>query len=86
MAFVPSTPWKYWGMVNKMPSMARIGTTARITPQVNEAEANRLRSSSGWPPGRRVSRRSQAKKPTSNATPPIIRPGRRYRPSPPGRP
>jgi hypothetical protein len=43
IALVPSTPWKYCGMVNKMPSMARIGTTARITPQVNEAEPNRLR-------------------------------------------
>ena len=60
-------------MVNKMPSMAMIGTTARITPQVNEAELNRLRSMSGWPPGRRVSRRSQPKKPTSNPTPAIIK-------------
>jgi len=73
IALVPSTPWKYCGMVNKMPSMARIGTRARITPQVNEAEPNKLRSIRGWPPGRRVSRRSQAKKPASNATPPIIK-------------
>ena len=73
IAVVPSTPWKYCGRVNKMPSMARIGTTARITPQVNDAEPNRLRSMSGWPPGRRVSRRSQPKKPASNATPAIIR-------------
>jgi hypothetical protein len=47
MAVVPSTPWKYCGMVNKMPSMARIGNMARITPQVNEAELNNVKSSSG---------------------------------------
>lgn len=47
MAFVPSTPWKYCGMVNKMPSIAMIGSTARITPQVNDAEPNKVRSRSG---------------------------------------
>ena len=73
MAAVPSTPWKYCGMVNKMPSRHMIGTTDRITPQVNDAEPNRLRSIRGWPPGWRVSRRSQPKKPASNATPAIIR-------------
>ena len=76
MALVPSTPWKYCGMVNRMPSMARIGTMARITPQVNEAEANKRRSSKGWPPGRWVSgvprRRSRPEAP-------------RRRPSWPGR-
>ena len=45
----------------------------RITPQVNEAEQKSLRSIRGWPPGRRVSRRSQAKKPNSSAAPPTIR-------------
>ena len=47
MALVSSTPWKYCGMVNKMPSMARIGKMARITPQVNEAEPKSVRSSNG---------------------------------------
>ena len=39
IASVPSTPWKYCGMVNKIPSMARIGNVARITPQVNDGRA-----------------------------------------------
>ena len=52
--------------------MARIGSMARITPQVNEAEENKDRSSRGWPPGRRLSQRSQPKNPISNATPPTI--------------
>src|SRR5208282_2608500 len=47
MAVVPSTPWKYCGMVNKTPSMATIGNMERITPQVNDAEPNSERSSSG---------------------------------------
>ena len=56
-------------MVKKIPSMARTGTTAKTTPQVNEAEANKLRSTNGWPPGWRVKRRSQAKNPTNNTRP-----------------
>jgi hypothetical protein len=47
MASVPATPWKYCGMVNKTPNRARIGSVERSTPQVNEAERNSARSSSG---------------------------------------
>ncbi len=34
IALVPTTPWKYWGIVNRTPSIARIATASRITPQV----------------------------------------------------
>ena len=73
MAVVASTPWKYWGMVKRIPSMASTGTTAKTTPQVNEAEANKLRSTNGWPPGWWVKRRSQAKNPTNNTRPTNIK-------------
>jgi hypothetical protein len=72
MALVPSTPWKYCGMVNRMPSIASTGSVARMTPHVNDDDRNNVRSSRGWPPGRRVNRRSHAKKATSTATPPPI--------------
>ena len=34
IALVPSTPWKYCGMVNSTPIMARTATATRMTPQV----------------------------------------------------
>jgi hypothetical protein len=68
IAVVPSTPWKYCGIVNKTPINARNDMAAKIAPQVNEAELNSVMSSNGWPPGRRVNRRSQARKPNRIAT------------------
>ena len=53
--------------------MASTGSAARITPQVNEAEVKSFMSSSGWPPARRLNLRSHTRKPTSTATPTIIR-------------
>jgi hypothetical protein len=47
IASVPSTPWKYWGIVNNTPIMDRIATDARIAPQVNEAERKSVRSTRG---------------------------------------
>ncbi len=49
---VPTTPWKYWGMVKRRPINASVSTAKRMTPQVKERERKRLRSTSGWPPGR----------------------------------
>ena len=72
MAVLPSTPWKYWGMVKRTPIKARNDRAAKIDPQVNDAELNSVMSSNGRPPTRRVSRRSHAKKPTTTAMPTTI--------------
>ena len=34
IGLAPSTPWKYWGIVNSTPNIAKIATAARITPHV----------------------------------------------------
>src|ERR1035441_5666086 len=38
MAVAPSTPWKYWGIVNRTPIMDRTAAAATITPHRYEAE------------------------------------------------
>src|SRR6266700_7814703 len=44
-------------------------TAARIAPHVKLLELNRPRSTSGWPAGRRLSRRSHSTNPTSTSAP-----------------
>jgi hypothetical protein len=34
IGLVPSTPWKYWGIVNSTPNIAKIAIEERITPHV----------------------------------------------------
>jgi len=47
MGSVPRTPWKYCGIVDKTPIIARIARAARITPQVNAAELKSVRPTNG---------------------------------------
>jgi hypothetical protein len=46
-ALVPSTAWKYCGIVNSNPTSARMRMGTRSTPQVKVADRNSARSRSG---------------------------------------
>ncbi len=56
----PRTSRKNCGIANVIPNSANWTIVDRAVPQVNPAERNSERSTSGWPPGRRLTARSQA--------------------------
>ena len=69
-AFAPCTSWKYCGIAKKMPNIANETSVASVVPQVKPADRNSPSSISGrTDPARPVSRRSQATKTASTATP-----------------
>src|ERR1019366_814516 len=56
----PTIAWKYWGKVNRAPNSPNTPNAMRITPQVKLRERNSDRSTSGWPPGWALRRRSHS--------------------------
>jgi hypothetical protein len=64
--------WKNWGAANSRPNIAKMPNACRIVPQVNLADLNSVRSTSGCPPGRRVSLRSHATNAARMTTPAVI--------------
>ena len=72
IAFTPRMAWKSCGAANSRPNSAKTPNAARMVPQVNRADRNRLRSTSGCPPGRRDRRTSQPAKAARRAAPATI--------------
>ncbi len=66
------TAWKNCGAANSRPNIANTPNPCRIVPQVNLADLNSARSTSGCPPGCRVSLRSQATNAARMTTPAVI--------------
>ena len=72
IAFTPRIAWKNCGAANSRPNIAKMPNACRMVPQVNLADRNSPRSTSGSPPGRLARRSSHPAKAARTATPPTI--------------